>query len=85
MNLGNLELNEKNASKAENYLEQALKFSSTKESEEIVNMALGNLNQQIGNFDKAMSNFKLINKINPNNTGADKSISLIHKYQEVNQ
>ena len=81
VNLGNLELNEKNASKAENYLEQALKLSSTKESEEIVNMALGNLNQQIGNFDKAMSNFKLINKINPNNTGADKSISLIHKYK----
>ena len=81
VNLGNLELTEKNLSESENYLKKALKLSNTKDSDEIVNMALGNLYQQIGNFEKAMSNFKLINKINPNNISADKSISLIHKYE----
>ena len=28
-------------------------------------MALGNLNQQIGEFDAALENYKIINKLNP--------------------
>ncbi len=84
VNLGNLELTEKNLYKADEYLKKALTLSNTKETDEVVNMALGNLNQQTGDFKNAMINFKTINKINPNNTGADKSISLIHKYENIN-
>ena len=47
-------------------------------------MALGNLHQQTGNFEKAINNFNTVNKLNPNNTSADKSISLIHKYNNGN-
>ena len=43
-------------------------------------MALGNYNQQTGEFNEAIKNFQIVNKLNPDNTAADKSISLIHKY-----
>ena len=49
-------------------------------TEEIANITVGNFNQQIGEFDKALENFKIVNKINPLNTLADKSISTMHKY-----
>ena len=80
VNLGNLELNEKKPDKAGHYLKKALSLSKTKQTDELIYMALGNYNQQIGNFEEAINNFKVINKINKNNTAADKSISLIHKY-----
>ena len=41
-------------------------------------MALGNYYQQVGNFEKPKNYFYEINKINKNNTIADKSISLMH-------
>ena len=47
-------------------------------------MALGNLNQQIGEFDAALENYKIVNKLNPQNTSADKAISTIHKYENAN-
>ena len=80
VNLGNLELTTNNIDKSGIYLKKALSLSATPESDEVIYMALGNYNQQIGNFDQAMENFKLVNKLNKNNTSADKSISLIHKY-----
>ena len=83
VNLGNLELSEKNLDNSKKHYEKALQISNTKQADEIINMALGNYNQQIGDFKKAMNNFETINKLNPNNTGADKSISLIHKYKDA--
>ena len=47
-------------------------------------MALGNLNQQMGKFDAALENYRIINKLNPQNTSADKAISTIHKYENAN-
>lgn len=82
VNLGNLELLEKNLSNAKNLYEKALQLSTSKETNEIINMALGNYNQQVGNFTDAIENFQTINKLNPNNTSADKSISLIHTYKD---
>ena len=80
VNLGNLELNENKPEKAEQYLKKALSLSKVKETGELIYMALGNYNQQIGNFKEAINNFEMVNKINKHNSTADKSISLIHKY-----
>ena len=35
----------------------------------------------LGNFDEAINYFNIVNKLNPENVVADKSISLIHKYK----
>jgi len=84
VNLGNLNLIEKNLKDAKICYEKALHISNSKETDEIINMAVGNYNQQIGDFKQAIVNFEVVNKLNPNNTGADKSISLIHKYDNDN-
>ncbi len=80
VNLGNLELHENKPERAEQYLKKALGLSKTKETDELIYMGLGNYNQQIGNFKEAKNNYEMVNKINNNNSAADKSISLIHKY-----
>jgi len=80
VNLGNLELRENKPEKSEQYLKKALGLSKAKETDELIYMALGNYNQQIGNFKEAKNNFEMVNKINKHNSTADKSISLIHKY-----
>ena len=64
--MGNLELSEKNLDNSKKHYEKALQISNTKQADEIINMALGNYNQQIGDFKKAMNNFEAINKLNPN-------------------
>ena len=81
LNLGNLDLKEGKINQAKDKFIKALKQSKTPSSDETINMALGNLNQQIGKFDEALENYQIINKINPNNTAADKAISTIHKYK----
>ena len=80
LNLGNLDLKEGKTENARNRLELALSISNKPESDSIINTALGNLNQQLGNFEEAKKNFNIVNKIDPLNTSADKSISAIHKY-----
>ena len=80
LNLGNLDLKEGKTKTAKDRLSIALTLSKNKESDFIINTALGNLNQQIGNFQEARINFDIVNKINPLSTAADKSISIIHKY-----
>ena len=67
----------------ENYV-KALKHSKQSAADETINMALGKLNQQIGEFDAALENYKIVNKLNPQNTSADKAISTIHKYENGN-
>ncbi len=80
LNLGNLNLKEGKTEEAMVNLHHALKQSKTSNTDETINMAIGNLNQQLGEFDKALENYNIITKINPLNTNADKSISTIHKY-----
>ena len=84
LNLGNLDLKEGKVNEAERNLNNALKLSTTTDTEATINMALGNLNQQLGKFDEAMNNYKIINKISPQNTSVDKSISTMHKYLNEN-
>ena len=83
LNLGNLDLKEGKTKQAKAYYVKALKLSKQSSTDETINMALGNLNQQIGEFDAALENYKIINKLNPLNTAADKAISTIHKYENV--
>jgi len=84
LNLGNLDLKEGKTKQAKDNLLKALSLSKSKSTDETINMSLGNLNQQIGEFEEALENYKIINKINPLNTSADKSISTIHKYENSN-
>ena len=80
LNLGNLDLKEGKTQSAKKRLSDALILSDNSQSDFIINTALGNLNQQLGNFQDARDNFDIVNKINPLSTAADKSISTIHKY-----
>ena len=84
INLGNLKLKEGKAEEAEIYFNDALKCNKMLSKNEMIFMALGNYYQQVGNFEKAKNYFYEINKINKNNTIADKSISLMHKYEDEN-
>ena len=84
LNLGNLNLKEGKVKDAEKNLHKALEQSKSPATDETINMAIGNLYQQMGQFAKAMENFTIVNKINPHNTNADKSISTMHKYQNKN-
>ena len=84
LNLGNLDLKEGKTEDAKKHLFNALKLSKSPETDVTINIALGNLHQQLGEFEKAMENYKIVNKINPLNAAADKSISIMHKYLSQN-
>ena len=84
LNLGNLDLKEGKTEDAKKHLFNALKLSKSPETDVTINIALGNLHQQMGEFEKAMENYKIVNKINPLNAAADKSISIMHKYLSQN-
>ena len=84
LNLGNLNLKEGKTGQAKENFLKALKLSKQSAADETINMALGNLNQQLGDFDAALENYKIVNKLNPQNTFADKAISTIHKYENAN-
>ena len=84
INLGNLELSEMNLIECKSLYEKALSLSKNNQTKEIVYTALGYYYQQIGNFDEALNYLYKVNELNPNNTVADKSISLIHKYKDKN-
>ena len=65
LNLGNLDLKEGKTQNAKKRLALALSISNKPESDSIINTALGNLNQQLGNFEEAKKNFNIVNKIDP--------------------
>ena len=64
LNLGNLDLKEGKTEDAKKHLFNALKLSKSPETDVTINIALGNLHQQMGEFEKAMENYKIVNKIN---------------------
>ena len=84
INYGNFFLKRNKITESKVYLEKAILSSSNSLHKEIVYLSLGNLYSQTGEFTKAISFFDKILVINPNNTVADKSISLIHKYKDKN-
>ena len=84
INLGNLKLKQGKADQAEVHYKNALEFNKMPEKNEMIFMTLGNYYQQIGNFEKAKYYYFEVNKINKNNMIADKSISLMHKYEDEN-
>ena len=70
--------------KNEEALNILTKFENTYKESYILNFTLGNIYQQIGNFDKATYHFNLCLKIDPLNTAPDKAISLMTKYTPEN-
>jgi tetratricopeptide (TPR) repeat protein len=84
LNYGNLLLKNNETEKAESVLMRALNNSTHNFTNAAINLSLGNLFQQIGNFEKSIGYFKKTLISNPNNTIADKSISLVHKYKNEN-
>ncbi len=80
LNLGNLDLKEGKTENAKKNLYKALEQSNSSHTDITINMALGNMYQQIGNFEKAKNNFEIVSKIDQSNTAADKSISTMHTY-----
>lgn len=81
VNLSNIDLKQNKIKDAEKKLLKALTFSKSKQSDEIINMSLAQLNQQAGEFNKSLDYFKTVTKLNPANCIADKGISTIHNYQ----
>ena len=80
LNLGNLDLKEGRTENAKKNLYKALEQSNSSHTDITINMALGNMYQQMGNFEKAKNNFEIVSKIDQSNTAVDKSISTMHKY-----
>ena len=80
LNLGNLDLKEGKTESAKKNLYKALEQSNSPHTDVTINMALGNMYQQMGNFEEAKKNFEIVSKIDQLNTAADKSISTMHKY-----
>ena len=83
LNLGNLDLKEGKTEDAKKHLFEALKLSKSPETDVTINIALG-IAPANGEFEKAMENYKIVNKINPLNAAADKSISIMHRYLNQN-
>ena len=81
INLANLNLKENKIKETKNCLDTAAKESKIPQSDIVVNLALGQYHQHLGNFKDAIECFNIVNKLNPENVVADKSISLIHKYK----
>ena len=81
VNLANLNLKENKIKETKECLDKASQISKLPETDIIVNLALGQYHEHLGNFDQAINYFNIVNKLNPENVVADKSISLIHKYQ----
>jgi tetratricopeptide (TPR) repeat protein len=65
-------------------IEILLKLESTYKDSFILNFTMGNIYQQIGNFDKATYHLSHCLKLDPQNTAPDKAISLITKYTPEN-
>ncbi|MBD1141299.1 sulfotransferase [Pelagibacterales bacterium SAG-MED39] len=84
LNISQLDLSENKTKEAKKRLDRALKFCRSKGQEEIINSSLGFYYQQIGDFQKAIKCFEIVNKLNPLNTFSDKAISLIYKYKDKN-
>ena len=61
-----------------------LKLEDTYKDSYILNFTMGNIYQQIGNFDKATYHLSHCLKLDPQNTAPDKAISLITKYTPEN-
>ena len=61
-----------------------LKLENTYKDSYILNFTMGNIYQQIGNFDKATYHLNYCLKLDPQNTAPDKAISLITKYTPKN-
>ena len=80
LNLGNLDLKEGKTESAKKNLYKALEQSNAPNTDVTINMALGNMNQQMGNFKEAKNNYEIVSKIDQSNTAVDKSISTMHKY-----
>ena len=80
LNLGNLDLKEGKTESSKKNLYKALEQSNSPQTDVTINMALGNMYQQMGNFEKAKNNFEIVSKIDQSNTAADKSISTMHNY-----
>ena len=84
LNLGNLDLKEGKTEDAKKNLYKALAQSKTPQTDVTINMALGNLNQQIGDFKRAKDNYEIISRVDHLNAAVDKSISTMHKYLDKN-
>ncbi len=81
VNLANLNLKENRVTESFKYLIKAKALSNTSQTNEIINSSLGFYYQQVGDFSNAIKCFNKVNESNPDNTVADKAISLIHKYK----
>ena len=78
VNFGNLKLRQNKGDEAKDFFIRALKINN-----QIIpaKVSLAGYYEQLGNFEKAKKIYWEIQKIEPNNTIADKSYSLIHKYK----
>ena len=70
--------------KNEEAIDILLKLEGTYKDSYILNFTMGNIYQQIGNFDKATYHLNYCLKLDPQNTAPDKAISLITKYTPKN-
>ena len=81
VNKAHLELKENNIEEAEKLFLKAKKLCKNLQQREVVNIGLGQLYEQIGNFEKSINIFNEILGDNPLNTMIHKSISASKTYK----
>tara|TARA_B100000902_G_C27282927_1_gene902848 strand:+ start:421 stop:1986 length:1566 start_codon:yes stop_codon:yes gene_type:complete len=84
INYGNLMLSINKVEKAFVAYTNAFKIAKDNPHKEVALMALASANQQKGNFVKSEEIYKEILKFNPNNTKADKALTVINNYKDSN-
>ena len=84
INYGNLMLSINKIEKAFVAYTNAFKIAKDNPHKEVALMALASANQQKGNFVKSEEIYKEILKFNPNNTKADKALTVINNYRDSN-
>ena len=83
VNLANLDMKENKIIEAKTNLYKARSLSNFPEKNEIINIGLAHFYQQTGDFEKSIEYFKIVKKLNPHNLVADRDISMIHKYVNI--
>ena len=81
VNKAHLELKENNIDEAEKLFLKAKKLCKNLQQREVINIGLGQLYQQIGDFEKSINIFNEILRDNPLNTMVHKSISASKTYK----
>ena len=84
VNKAQLELKVNKINESERLLLKAKRITKAPLQNEVIDISLGQIYQQKGDFDKSITFFKRVIEVNPQNGIAHKAISVMHSYKNKN-